>query len=305
MDSSNNTLPQTTATRRKKEPVDKTLHDTDFFEDSKIQEIEATFGDAAPAYYLRVAFRILKEGGPIRFNAAIAILSKTKLGERANEFLSLCVEIGLFYRTEGLISSARADREIEALAGKRDKWREKKRIPKTPQQLPSTLPGDSPGNPTGIPGDSEKEEEGEEEKDQDPEIVPIGIPPEPDLPDELADFASQHLETLETATLRDFNIAAQHGRRPMKQYPQLWFRPDELMEIVSRYGAQGIPPDQLHLGFRFVADWMRGEIDNGRDARTLANKSAAYVNGMGLREAKAQYAGFLDVQRKQSYQVKK
>lgn len=306
MGSPHETLSQSTATRRKKEPCEKTLYDTDFFEDAKIQEIEAAFGDAASSWYQRIAFRILREGGPIRFAGAVAILSKTQCGARATEFLELCIEVELFYREGTLISSARADREIEALATKRDKWREKKRIPKPSPQTPPPFPGDSPENPEGIPEASEKEEEkeGEEDLERDPECIPIGIPSEPDLPDELAELADAHLESVEVAAKRDFN-QAMIGRRPMKKYPTIWLEPRELKDAAELYEQQGIPPEHFHLGFRFTAEWLKGELEKGRPKGTLMGKIFMYLTDMGLQKAKTQYCGFLDVERKKNYGGKK
>jgi hypothetical protein len=152
----------------RRERVEKTLFNTDFFSDSKIQEIECVFGDAAPAYYELIAFQVLKEGGPIRYAAALAMLRRKHIAERAEEFLTYCLDIGLFYKQDNLISSARADREIEALGTKREKWRKKKGGHEDSEEPAERLQEDSKGNPGGIREDSEKEKEGE--KDPEPSL---------------------------------------------------------------------------------------------------------------------------------------
>lgn len=143
---------------RRKEKCEKALFETTFFSDSKIIEIECVFGDAAPAYYERLVFQILHEGGPIRYQAAVAMLRCKQIGERAEEFIKYCIEVGLFYLSDNLISSARADREINALRQKREKWRKDKGVEEDSEPTPESIPPDSTAFPSGIHEGSEKEE---------------------------------------------------------------------------------------------------------------------------------------------------
>lgn len=259
----------------KKECVESTFFDTDFLQDSKIVEIEDVFGDAAPRYYIQIAFQILREGGPIRYQAAIAILKRTKLADESKKFIDYCVECDLFYRDGNYLSSQRADLEISSLKTKRDKWREKKR----------RFPKDSPENPRGFQGDSEKEQEkeqeleGENEKEQEegtgtfggvqgeqrsptepppnrtrtlePEVKHPAAAPKPvqkpdystDAP--YSDEAERALEPLDETTT--------DGRRRLKKYPLCRITAPKLADalgiLIDEYG---IPPDKLKLVFRTV-----------------------------------------------------
>jgi len=109
-----------------KEKIEKTFFDTNFFDDAKIKFLENEFGDAGPAYYMRLILSILREGGALHERIAKSFLKKTQLGEgRIEEFLEACLEIGLLYLTEDkkYFRSHRADREIQALHEKRESWR--------------------------------------------------------------------------------------------------------------------------------------------------------------------------------------
>lgn len=158
------------------ERVERTFWDTDFFEDSRIEDVMVEFGDAGAAWYMRLALRVLREGGAIRKKGAIGILRRMEIGDRAEAFIDYCVSIGLFFESGECISSKRAEREIADLTTKREKWREKKRGQR------KVVPGDKPGT-------QEQEQEEEQEDPKKETVTPITVavpaveyPPELDTP---------------------------------------------------------------------------------------------------------------------------
>lgn len=153
----------------RKEKVDRTFFDTDFFSDAKIQFLIAKFGAVATAYYLRIALAILSEGGSLHELIAHAFIEQLGASpETTQGFFEATIKVGLFYKEGETIRSHRADREIEQLLNKRDKWRKDKDRPKTPPQ-PTTDSTDVPpgiqADSTKSPKDSEEEEEGEQDKE--------------------------------------------------------------------------------------------------------------------------------------------
>lgn len=297
-------------TPSRKERVDQTFFDTDFFDDSKIEEIEELFGDAAPCYYQRIAFRILKEGGPIRFSGAVAILKKRQIGERAEAFLNACIEIGLFYREGDLISSSRADREIESLRDKRDKWRKKKRPDGDSPKTPTRFEGDSPGNPPRIRGDSEKEQEEEKEKEEEGKRnqgeVQEGEPPRPaskPVPDanrngpappddptehldpktrEFLPMAERALRPADAAEVMIRNGFINCGRRPIRKYPDLWITPHDLADAWRQCIDAGVPKDRIDVVFAKAAAHSETKIARGQDPSTF--NAHGWIIGFGLTE---------------------
>jgi hypothetical protein len=117
-------------TKNKRETVDKTFWDTDFFEDEGIVALEMEFGDAAPAYYMRIAFMILRNGGPIERRVVVHRLSKaTSLTpESIEKLIELCEVYNLLIVSNGLLSSKRAEQEIHNLSEQREVWRDEKKL---------------------------------------------------------------------------------------------------------------------------------------------------------------------------------
>lgn len=266
---------------QRKEKVEKTFWDTDFFQDSTIEELEDRWGDASPAYYMRIVLRILREGGAIRYESAISILKKRDIKDNAQAFLIECIGMGLFYRDGDSIRSKRADREIDQLSSKRDKWREKKK----------RFPKDSPENPLRFSGDSEKEKEQEKEKevekDQEKENEKtsegtgtlrdvqaaerrepgqavngsgaLGSPhPMPQAHDNTGSSQDPPADTPPYAAeaeraLEPLDETTTDGRRRLKKYPLCRITAPKLADALGiLLDEYGIPPDKLKLVFRMV-----------------------------------------------------
>lgn len=251
----------------RKERVDKTFWDTDFFQDSKIQEIEARFNDAAPAYYELIVFQILREGGSIRWQGAIAILRKKQIADQAEAFLTACVEIGLFFRDGEFIGSHRADKEIENLSAKRDTWRTRQNKKRVNTETNKSISQVSRVTHAVVTRDSEEEEEHEHEEEKEvdqekeqereaggpsrhrkPEIPKRIEPPDPSSkPDDIdPNDWKQAVERLPQPTdppseWQKSNQWVCAGRRPMLKYPDLWITAPELANAIRIFKNKSLP----------------------------------------------------------------
>lgn len=89
------------------------------------------------------------------------------------------------------------------------------------------------------------------------------------------------------------------GKRPMKKYPNLWITTKQLSECATLYENSGIPPDQYHLGFRFVA----AKLDKMATEGKSLNSTDAYgwLIGFGLTQALEQRGKTLNVKRQEKY----
>lgn len=307
MTSSQNELSHATTTSRKKEAADlhhplkkekveQTFWDTDYFETSDIEDIEDRFGDAAPAYYQRLALRILREGGYIRFDAAVGILKKKSIGQRAEEFVNYCVGIGLLYRDGAYLRSGRADREIEKLSSKRDEWRKRKRIQKDSPKPPQEFPQESHENPQGIPQDSEEEGKGREQEGKGREEEPER---EPDP--EQAEYERLAQENLLAADHPDVVMNPAFlgaGRRRHKRFREIWLTPREYGDVLRQYTEAGVAhkiKDQVEK----AAAKLRTLEGEGKALHTIAVH--VWLTGYLLQEAKNAKIADLKIEREEQY----
>ena len=256
----------------KRERVEKTFWDTDFFEDSRIEEITEAFGDAAPAYYMRLALRMLREGGPIRFSGAVAILKKNHAGIQAESFVNHCISIGLFTKYGDEISSERVEREIASLREKRNQWNERKKKQK-----------ESRGNPAGITRDSEQEQE--QEQEQEKELgrggggKPFEPPPEPEI---------TYPPGFDTPGIRDWVPKVREKlRQHSRSLDQLGFE-----ALCARYGGYPEPASTLEKALKFTCSLTsaRNVVDPPDDSRR-ARDGPRKSNLETLAELRKQYEG--------------
>lgn len=261
---------------RRKEKVEKTFFDTDFFKDEKIQYLIAEYGNDGPTWYLRIALAILSEGGELHGKMARAFLKQLQATpEAAERFLADCVEIGLFYLAGDVIRSYRADREVELLTTKRDSWRSRQRKSR-----------DLHGCHTGVTRDSRvshRDSEKEQEKEQEPEVdretgeVQEGgrpLPPpyhdDPATWDPLRREAEDALEPLTPEIARAGGFISLM-RRPMKKYPTIWLTGVELANVSEQLIEVGLGRHRRDV-------FLKADAQAKRERLRVPNKDPSLID---------------------------
>lgn len=250
------------------------LLEADFHEDTKFLEIEQELGEASCYKLLKLVGKCRKLDGyrikrtqlkPIAYSLH-AQLQDLELA------IDLALKNGLMVEDDKGLGFPALDRRMEKFEAKREQAREAglKSAERRRQGGSGVVPSPSLPHPTTVNDASacpstdvqrplngsatsrieiqtqipiQKEIQTEKEKPKPKESPPIlqasADPPEDDP--FLAEARKKLEEPDGTKPWERSTVFINTGRRPLKSYPDLWFTPVELAEVVKKYDESGIP----------------------------------------------------------------
>ena len=100
---------------------------------------------------------------------------------------------------------------------------------------------------------------------------PHNLPPDPEPVDEDEALAYEKLESPDGKDWANSSVFMNTGRRPMKDYPEIWLTPTELTNVIRDWRAANIPIAKWRKGFLATQSKLKTHELNGKSAdRTAA-----------------------------------
>ena len=90
------------------------------------------------------------------------------------------------------------------------------------------------------------------------------MPPDEPPTDEADALALEKLESPQGKDWANSSVFMNTGRRPMKDYPEIWLSPPELADIIRDWQASNIPPDKWRKGFKTAQARLKTQAINGK-----------------------------------------
>jgi len=210
--------------------------DTDFFDKPKIKALRRRHGNKGIMLVLRLLTAMGKssDGGLVRDTWEILATEADYEDGEAGEVVSYCLEVGIFSGDMDHVSNRRVTEDQDALERKRVAKREEMRRYRAKEK----------GAPA-LQVIVDKSAESDLERIQ-PRVLPVI---EPSMQKETVDPGNDEnlriaLEKLETPANQQWTLDNRFimaGRRPMKDYTNIWLTPHELADVIKKLEESDIP----------------------------------------------------------------
>lgn len=249
---------------KKRSKLNYVPYDIDFFSKEAPQAIMRHCGSDSMIIYMQIVQKIGgKDSGRIRADSVedIAYFFHFDVGI-VPKLLELCLEKGFLYTDGTYLYNSRIDEAQELLADTREDNAERKAAEREAKKPTSKAETPNPVTNLSQNGNCDvKVCPNPALTSFLPSFVSLvssegvqGEPP-PDKPDAPDDFEAIAKEKLEVAADQSWVNSATHqntGRRPLKQYPELWFTEKELADTLRDYDGAAIPPKKWGKAFKLA-----------------------------------------------------
>lgn len=186
---------------------------------------------------------------------------------KAQEIISFLISKQMLHESGELISNTRIIEDQEAFAEKRDKWKDRQQRHRQISgschadvtQMSHTKVGVTPDNDTDNDTDNE-----DLKRNCLLPLPPTNIPTDPEPNDEADTLALEKLESPEGKQWVNSSQYMNAGRRPMRDYPEIWLSPVELADVIREWQNSNIPPEKWRKGFKSVQARLRTHAVNGK-----------------------------------------
>lgn len=249
---------------KKRSKLNYVPYDIDFFSKEAPQAIMRHCGSDSMIIYMQIVQKIGgKDSGRIRADSVEDIAYFFHFDVRiVPKLLELCLEKGFLYTDGTYLYNSRIDEAQELLADTREDNAERKAAEREAKKPTSKAETPKPVTTMSQNGNCDVK------VCPNPALtslltsfIPLvssegvqGEPPPPDKPpkpkpDDAMQTAIEKLQPPEGADWAQGGVHQSTGRQPMRDYPELWFTPGELAEVIRDYKAAGIPGGKWKKAF--------------------------------------------------------
>ena len=247
--------------------LDHVLLDVDFFHKPTIVAFRRKFGWVSTPWLIEAYAQMSRATNALVTRDVLLGIADDMRLDLCDEMIAYCIDHGLILCIDGAYSNQRVIKDQESLAKKRKdtKQRQEKHKHKHVSERVSNALYNAE-NPvtsdTVTVTDTEyldlKNSEAEPEKSEPPQIE-----------DRFLETALKKLEEPKNQPWMRTNAFICSGRRPMKDYPDLFFKPNDLALILQEWNST-VPKNRWRSGFFIAQDKVRASINAGKKLEEIA-----------------------------------
>jgi len=262
---------------KKRAQLDHLLLDADFFDKPKPRALIFKFGPISQLFLIRIYATLSRAtNAEISLDTALGIAWELRIEEQAKSIIDFCIDQEmLLISSTGLITATRVIQDQERLYQTREKWKDRQGKSRVVVTRDTTV---TPPETLIVSTDLSRvtlsksvnteilntEDLNNKKENSQPVPPPYNLPPDEPPTDEADALALEKLESPQGKDWANSSVFMNTGRRPMKDYPEIWLSPPELADIIRDWQASNIPPDKWRKGFKTAQARLKTQAINGK-----------------------------------------